>query len=79
MKLLPHYRKKSSTIGSWGKYKRANKVVKLLAGVANCLGAVGSSASLGTALSVIGIPAAVPSKLGFSRQNKTEQNKILKQ
>ena len=42
------------------KYKRANKVVKWLAGGATCLSAVASSASLGTALSVIGIPAAVP-------------------
>ena len=42
------------------KYKWANKVVKWLAGGASCLSAVASSASLGTALSVIGIPAAVP-------------------
>ena len=42
------------------KYKRANKVVKWLAGGASCLSAVASSASLGTVLSVIGIPAAVP-------------------
>ena len=42
------------------KYKRANKVVKWLAGGASCLSAVASSASLGTALSVIGIAAAVP-------------------
>ena len=42
------------------KYKRANKIVKWLAGGASCLSAVASSASLGTALSVIGIPAAVP-------------------
>ena len=42
------------------KYKQANKVVTWLAGGASCLSAVASSASLGTALSVIGIPAAVP-------------------
>ena len=42
------------------KYKRANKVVKWLAGGSCYLSAVASSASLGTALSVIGIPAAVP-------------------
>ena len=42
------------------KHKRANKVVKWLAGGTSSLSAVASSASLGTALSVIGIPAAVP-------------------
>ena len=42
------------------KSKRANKVVKWLAGGSSYLSAVASSASLGTALSIIGIPAAVP-------------------
>ena len=42
------------------KYKRAKTVANWLAGGAGVLSAAASSASLGTALSVIGIPAAVP-------------------
>ena len=42
------------------KYKRAKPVANRLAGGSGVLSAATSSASLGTALSIIGIPAAVP-------------------
>jgi len=42
------------------KYKRANKFVNLGAGASSVLSAVFSSASFGSAISVIGLPATIP-------------------
>ena len=42
------------------KYKRAKTITSWFAGGSGIISAVASSASLGTALSIIGLPAAIP-------------------
>ena len=53
-KEVGHYRKVAK------KYKRAKKVVNWSAGGSSVLSAVFSSASFGSALSIVGLPAAIP-------------------
>ena len=61
MKLRLNWRTKSTTTGSSGKkYKCAKTIANWLAGGSCVLSAAASSASLGTALRIIGIPAAIP-------------------
>ena len=51
---VPHYR------GIAKKYKRAKKVANWRAAGSSIISTVLSSASLGSALSVVGLPAAIP-------------------